>query len=355
MAKLTEGADAQVKDWVKGKKETIAAQLEKLRKLREEKARASPVPLPVITGARAPQDANDKKTLSATLVAPEGSELANPIFGIKKQETPATAAPTSTGGTTTPATTGGGARPLPPPSATDDAAAAAEMADPWTTISFSYSAADQKSATNESSWGMKVGGSVGFGLWSVGGSYSHDESHKDMQSDMATCDVSVSFSALVVNINRPWLYGELFSDVDIEVAANVQLSPGPLQLQTMIRTQDVDKINAYSQFPAYLTSVIVAADTTAEFSGSTQHIEQHFDSHSNAGDLSVGYGPWSVQGGFYEDKSSASVQVHKSATGCKLSFGAPQIIAWVSEILPALPRDKAFQPLSQGAGLAPTG
>jgi len=47
--------------------------------------------------------------------------------------------------------------------------------------------------------------------------------------------------------------------------------------------------------------------------------------------------------------------MHKTATGCKLSFGAPQIIAWVSEILPALPRDKAFQPSSQGAGLAPTG
>jgi len=149
--------------------DSIAAQLEELRKLREEKARASPVSLPVITGATAPQDANDKKTLSATLVAPKGSELAGPIFGIKKQETPPTAAPTSTGGSTTPATTGGGARPLPPSSATDDAAAA-EMADPWTTISFSYSAADQKSATNESSWGMKVGGS-----------YSHDESHKNMQ------------------------------------------------------------------------------------------------------------------------------------------------------------------------------
>jgi len=336
MATLADGAGAQVNEWMETKKKTITAQLEKLEKLRQEKAKANPASLPVITGATAPQDDKDKKTLSTTLVAPEGSELANPLFGINKPN-PATAAPTPTAGTA-PAT-------APPATGTEDP----EMADPWTTISFSYSAADQKSKANESSWGMKVG----FGLWSVGGSYSHDESHKDMQNDMATCDVTVSFSALVVNINRPWLYGELFTDVDIEVAANVQLSPGPLQLQAMIRTQEVDKINQYSQFPAYPTSFIVAADTTIEFSGSTQHIEQHFDAHSNSGSLSVGYGPWSIEGGFHEEKSSAAVQMHKTATGCKLSFGAPQIIAWVSEILPALPRDKNFKPLSQGAGLDP--
>lgn len=89
---------------------------------------------------------------------------------------------------------------------------------------------------------MTVGGSVGFGLWSVGGSYSHDGNHKSMQSDMAACDVSVSFSALVVNINRPWLYGELFIDADLEVAENVKLSPGPLKLHQLIKDRTIDKI-----------------------------------------------------------------------------------------------------------------
>ncbi len=36
-----------------------------------------------------------------------------------------------------------------------------------------------------------------------------------------------------------------------------------------------------------------------------------------------------------------------TATGVKITFGAPQIIAWISQILPALPRDANFQPLLQ--------
>jgi len=36
-----------------------------------------------------------------------------------------------------------------------------------------------------------------------------------------------------------------------------------------------------------------------------------------------------------------------TATGCKIMFAAPQIIAWVSQILPALPRNAKFEPLLQ--------
>jgi len=75
---------------------------------------------------------------------------------------------------------------LPIPTATDSrwrpgaprpaAAECGGMQRPADHISFSYAASDVS--------GMKVGGSVGFGLWSVGGSHAHDESHRSMQSDM---------------------------------------------------------------------------------------------------------------------------------------------------------------------------
>jgi hypothetical protein len=45
------------------------------------------------------------------------------------------------------------------------------------------------------------------------------------------------------------------------------------------------------------------------------------------------------------------MQLHSTATGCKISFGAPQVIAWVSQILPPLPRDQKFDPLTQGGGI----
>lgn len=324
---VLEGAsfDDAVK-WLDSKQRTIKAELDGLRALRADKARNSPVEIPVILGVSAPKDPADKSTPSGSILTINGSELADPIF--KTSAVP--------GG-------GGGPGGQPP--------ASAENSDPWITITFSYSASDISNYSKESEWGMKVGGSVGFGLWSVGGSYSHDESHKSMQSDMAACDVSVSFSALAVNIDRPWLYGELFSDVDIDVADGVKLSPGPLRLHQMIKDQKVEEIAMWGQFPAYPTSFIVATDTTIEFSGTTRHIEEYFDSHRNSGGASVGYGPWSVSRNSHESDTEQSVQVHSTATGCKISFGAPQVIAWVSQILPPLPRDQDFNPLTQGGGI----
>ena len=334
LATLQDGANNQVNSWLASTKVKISTQLEALKDLRATKSSGTPPSLAVITGAVAPKDDKNTETALVTTVAPIGAELANPIFGIKPN---ATTVPSIT---TTPVG-GTGSQPTP----------GAEDADPWTTVTFSYSASDLKSTASDSSWGMKVGGSVGYGLWSVGGSYAHDESKKDMQKDMATCDVSVSFSALAVNINRPWLYGELFSDIDLELPEGVKLSPGPLGLKKLIKEQKIDDIVGYSQFPAYPTSFIVAADTTIEFSGSTQHIEEHFSSHSNSGNLSVGYGPWSVNSSFHEAASQQSVQMHSTATGCKITFGAPQVIAWVSQILPALPRPPGINPLTQAANI----
>lgn len=314
--------------WFDSKKKTIGGELTRLKGLRTIKAQQTPVDVPVISGVSAPKDGQDKDTPTGTDLATNGPEFAIPTFK----------------------------SPPPPASGSTQPPQNADDADPWTTITFSYSASDVYNHTKESEWGMKVGGSVGFGLWSVGGSYSHDESHKSMQNDMAACDVSISFSALVVNINRPWLYGELFSDVDLDVADKVKLSPGPLRLQQMIKEQRVDDIASWSQFPAYPTSFIVASDTTIEFRGATKHIEEHFDSHSNSGGASVGYGPWSVSSSFHESATEQSMQVHSTATGCKISFGAPQVIAWISQILPPLPRPEKFNPLTQGGGIAvPTG
>lgn len=311
---FTEDTKKGALNWFDKKETTIKQELDRLKSLRVAKAgddTNNATSVPVIVSATAPADDNGEP--AGTTLAARGSEMANPVFKSPSDQ---------------------------PPTAQD--------ADPWTNITFSYSASDVKNHSTESEWGMKVGESVGFGLWSVGGSYAHDESHKSMQSDMAGCDVSISFSALVVNINRPWLFGELFSDVDIEVAKGVKLSPGPILLQKMIKEQNAADIATWSQFPAYPTSFIVAADTIIEFTGATKHIEEHFDSHSNSGGASVGYGPWSVSSTFHESASEQSMQVHSTSTGCKISFGAPQIIGWVSQIVPALPRDEHYEPLTQG-------
>ncbi|PMD59936.1 uncharacterized protein K444DRAFT_722797 [Hyaloscypha bicolor E] len=200
---------------------------------------------------------------------------------------------------------------------------------------------------SSSSWGMSVSGGVNYGLFRLGGAYSHEEGKSEMYQDMAKCDVAISFDAMVVNINRPWLYGELFGDYELNVADGIKLSPGPEQLQQWLTDvkNNAKVLGEWTQFPSYPTSFVVAANTIIEFTGSTSHIEQHFSFHSNSGSISVGFGPFSMSGSFHEEAQNANVQMQATATGCKIAFGSPQIIAWTSQILPQLPRPKDFDPL----------
>jgi hypothetical protein len=44
---------------------------------------------------------------------------------------------------------------------------------------------------------------------------------RDFSSYMAACDVSVTFSCLIVNMRRYWLYGELFADAELDAANRI--------------------------------------------------------------------------------------------------------------------------------------
>lgn len=237
--------------WLDGTIATIGDQISALQAKRADKLTTQPIKVSAIASGVAEKDA------TGTIVAADGSELADPLFDVPP---PSSAA--ASGGGTTPA--------------------AGSESDPWVTISASFSATDQKSTADSSSWGMSVGGGAGWGLWSVGGSYAHDESKSSSTSDMASCDVSVTFDALVVNVNRPWLYAELFNDFELDVADNIYLSPGAQDLHRLMAQQSlestdpkevakansavVNELAQYNSFPAFPTSFIVAANTIIEVS-----------------------------------------------------------------------------------------
>ena len=176
----------------------------------------SPYELPVIIGAHAEGDPEQDDSFGND-VAPPDAEYAKPIFDIPRP----------------------------------DALPVGGMG-PWTTISFSYSAQDQAQDEFASSWGMKVGGGVGFGLFSAGGNYAHDQSSQYIPSSLSAivdllsllqehevrhgqlrCQYLVvslvlflrdsrspqNSQSLVVNIRRPWLYGELFGDSELDSSA----------------------------------------------------------------------------------------------------------------------------------------
>ncbi|KAF5683566.1 hypothetical protein FDENT_7178 [Fusarium denticulatum] len=130
----------------------------------------------------------------------------------------------------------------------------------WSRITLSYSASDIQMHGSEN---------TGFGLWALGGADLPEE----LRREMASCDVAISFSALAVNIHRPWLHGELFSDTDLEVQRGLKISPGSSQIHEMIEGRE-DKKSGEWAFPAYPTSFIIAADTSVEFKGETKAIEE---------------------------------------------------------------------------------
>ena len=127
---------------------------------------------------------------------------------------------------------------------------------------------------------------------------------------MAGCDISVSFSALIVNINPPWPYGKHFSDIDLEFIYEVKPNTGQLLLHYMNEEQKVKDNATWSHFPAYPTSFIVADNTTIEFRGATEHVKEHFTLHSGSNCRWVGYRPWSTSRSFHESGTEQSMCIH---------------------------------------------
>ncbi|RKL43238.1 hypothetical protein BFJ72_g4651 [Fusarium proliferatum] len=122
-------------NWFDRKETTIKQELDRLKPLRVAKARDdtnNATSVPVLVSATAPAENNGEP--AGTRLAARGSEMANPVFKSPSD------------------------RPL-----------IAQDADPWTNITFSYSASDFSNHSKESEWGMKIGGSVGFGLWALVG------------------------------------------------------------------------------------------------------------------------------------------------------------------------------------------
>ncbi|KAG7409157.1 hypothetical protein Forpe1208_v011595 [Fusarium oxysporum f. sp. rapae] len=174
----------------------------------------------------------------------------------------------------------------------------------WSRITLSCSASDIQ--THES-------GTIGFGLWTLASANLHEE----LRREMASYDVRISFSTLVVNIDRPWLHIELFSDTDFEAQRGVKVSPSPSRLHEVIKNQEDDKSGEWA-FPAYPTCFIIAADTTIQFTSKPKALEEFW----KGGGEMVGYGPWSVSGSAVAEQ----IRLESTPTGYKISFGAPQII-----------------------------
>ncbi|KAJ5725158.1 uncharacterized protein N7483_006515 [Penicillium malachiteum] len=220
-----------------------------------------------------------------------------------------------------------------------------KSADVWTKIQFDVGSKNDSRKTNETNLNGSFSAEVGAWWSSVKAQTTVSSSNKEIESKMAECSVSGSFSAMVVTIRRPWLHADLFQDFDIDIPQDTSLSPGAKTMRHWIENGDettTDKRTNYGKFPAYPTSFIVAADTVLEFKTDERSSSQMMSSLATDSSIQASYGPWGLKTGatLKTDNKQSSQKMSVNGGTLRIEFQAPQIIGWVSEILPQLPRNK---------------
>ncbi|KAH7335678.1 hypothetical protein B0J17DRAFT_629921 [Rhizoctonia solani] len=214
--------------------------------------------------------------------------------------------------------------------------------DYFTPISVEVTSSSEKTRTESSATSFSAGASASWGFWSVSASVSHSEAHSKAMSELSSSSVKISFECMRVDITRPWLRPELFYEHDLVPGPGVSISPGFSRLHQLIdgtAGPDVEgELENYSIFSYYPTAFLVACNVVLEISGSTSSLETYMNSSSTSASASVGYGPFSISGSGSHSKSDAGSTCKTTASGCRIEIKAPQIIGWISQMVPALPR-----------------
>ena len=184
------------------------------------------------------------------------------------------------------------------------------------------------------SW--SAGGSVGFGLWSVGASASSTSQSYSLSTESS--NISISFLMGRIEIRRRWLNPSLFSLRGWSVAGR---GAGGYSNGQSTANSGV--------FPLLTTAFIVARDI--KISGTWGSSDLQLASQSTSASASVGWGPFSLSGSYRSGSSSR--RFSSTFDGTTITVPGVQIIGWISAIQPFSPPSggPSGQPL-QPSGLA---
>ena len=201
-------------------------------------------------------------------------------------------------------------------------------ADPSSTKNFSALTLKSSSlkTTQDSSFSSYGGGASWFGgLWGVGGSAAGSSGSTHYHMDAESFELSAKLG--VVRIYRPWLNDLIFrmNKWFVDNFNKDGISNGEL------------KGNESSAIPLIPTAFIVAREIeiTSDFgSEDKKHVEK-----SVSGSANVGWGPFRISGHY--SHSSSKDTFTSTFDGGTLKVPGMQIVAWVSEIVPASPPENA--------------
>lgn len=217
-----------------------------------------------------------------------------------------------------------------------------EKPSPWTRVTAKISASASESVQASMGSATIGGGGAASLWWGLGDSASHSTSSMSAASSISNLDVEVSMDCMLVEIQRPWLHAELFADDDLDVPPGFRISPGPQVLRRA--AADNKAIDAdYTKFCSYPSAFILASNIELSFKGDTSTLEMSLEASSTQAKASVGWGPFSISSSDDSSKSSARIKAESTINRMEISLQDPHIIAWVSELLPSLPRDQAYK------------
>jgi hypothetical protein len=197
---------------------------------------------------------------------------------------------------------------------------ASSASEEWTTVTIDSKSLHRSEHSDYTN--MSAGGSASWGLWSVGGSFSKEDSHQSM--DETTTELTVSFKFARVDITRPWLNFLLFSMKGWNLGQAYSASG----LSNGTKTQPLG-----TPFPALPTSFIAVRDLT--ITANWGHDDSSFISSKLSTSASVGWGPFAVSGSY--SQGSEDKTFNSDFDGRTISNDGLQIIGWVNTIVPACP------------------
>ncbi|KAG7096293.1 hypothetical protein E1B28_003740 [Marasmius oreades] len=221
----------------------------------------------------------------------------------------------------------------------------------FTSISLDITASSSEDKSSSSASSASFGASYSYGWWSptgarVEGGYSSASAMAERS--MASNSCKISFECMRVDITRPWLRAELFYDAELTVPPGElyysSISPGFGRMRDLMEgktgqspADHATEMSRYSTFPMYPTAFLLACNIVLEISGETTHVQSHFSTSSITAKGSISYGAFKVSTDYSHTESQANTKCEATSTGCRITIKSPQIIGWISQMVPALP------------------
>jgi hypothetical protein len=195
----------------------------------------------------------------------------------------------------------------------------------WTRLT--VTSHDLDATTHNSATSYSGGISASWGLFSVGGHYSHDEQRSYSQSQ--TSSLSLSFDVLSVSLRYPWMDFGVFESRAWDWAKSAQyhdlLSDGKYV---------PDAPNAENELLPFVPVTMLIARNVELSADWGFNMADFLHTHDESGG-SVGWGPFSLGGRYMNDDSRSHVIAQ--GAGNKIAFASPQVIGYFVYEVPKSP------------------